>query len=91
MQKEYIIQNPNGIHARPARKIVTTANSFPCAIYLEKDGKRSSAKSLVAVLSLGAKHGDAVLVVAEGEKEEEAVKEIGAIVESVWDETPAGG
>ena len=90
MHNVFTIQNPNGIHARPARKIVITASAYPCEIYLEKNGKRNSAKSLVGVLSTGGKCGDSITVVAEGEGQEEAVKEIGAILETIWDETPDG-
>lgn len=86
MERTYTIQNPTGIHARPAKKIVTTANSFPCSIFLVKNGKRSSAKSLVGVLSVGAKYQDEITVIAEGEQEEIAVNEIGAILAAVSDE-----
>lgn len=86
MEKTFTVQNPTGIHARPAKKIVTTANGFPCSVYLVKNEKKSSAKSLVGVLSVGAKHGDDITVIAEGEQEEAAVNEIGAILEAVTDE-----
>ncbi|GAB2702173.1 HPr family phosphocarrier protein [Paenibacillus thermoaerophilus] len=82
MQAQFTVQNQLGIHARPARKIVQTAAAFPCDIYLEKDGKRVGAKSLVNVLTLGAKYGNVITIIAEGEREEEAVREIGAIIES---------
>ncbi|MFD2615459.1 HPr family phosphocarrier protein [Paenibacillus gansuensis] len=87
MQQTFTIQNPTGIHARPARKLVQAAMAYPCTVQLEKDGKRFSAKSLVGVLSVGAKQGDLITVVAEGERENEAVQEIGAILEAVLDES----
>lgn len=86
MEKTFTIQNPTGIHARPAKKIVTTANAFPCTVHLVKAGKKSSAKSLVGVLSVGAKYQDEITVVAEGEQEAEAVDAIGAILAAVYDE-----
>lgn len=86
MQQIYTIHNPNGIHARPARQIVTSASAYPCAIYLEKEGKRVNAKSLVAVLTMGGKYGDAITVIAEGEQQEDAVEAIGTVLSTVWDE-----
>lgn len=80
MQKIFIIENPTGIHARPARRIVDAAKSFPFDVFLEKDGNRFSAKSLVKVLSLGGKQGDEITVVAEGEGAEAAVNAIGAVL-----------
>ncbi|WP_040952496.1 HPr family phosphocarrier protein [Gorillibacterium massiliense] len=89
-QKDFIIQNPNGIHTRPARKIVTASSAYPCEVFLEKSGKRFSAKRLLSVLSVNGKQGDAITVVTEGEQEQEALNEIGTILELVWDEAPAG-
>jgi len=90
MHNEHVILNPNGIHARPARKIVTTAAGYGCSISLEKDGKRYNAKSLVSVLSMGAKQGDCIRVIAEGDGAEQAAASIGAVLEAVWDEKPVG-
>ncbi|WP_438444035.1 HPr family phosphocarrier protein [Gorillibacterium sp. sgz5001074] len=85
LQHTYVIQNLLGIHVRPAKKIVECASKYPCSVYLELDGKRSSAKSLVAVLSAGAKLGDAVTLVTDGEQEEEAQAVIGALLASSID------
>jgi phosphocarrier protein HPr len=82
MQKSFTIVNPTGIHARPARKIVETAKRFPFDIFLEKDGNQFSAKSLVKVLSVGAKMGDTVTVVAEGEQAEAALDAVGEVLAS---------
>ncbi|ANE46631.1 hypothetical protein SY83_10515 [Paenibacillus swuensis] len=89
MQQTFTVVNTSGIHARPARKVVEAAMAFPCTVHLEKSGggKRFSAKSLVGVLSLGAKHGDAVEVIADGEQAGEAVAAIGAILEAAHDES----
>lgn len=80
MIEHYVIQNLLGLHVRPAKKIVETASRYPCAVFLELNGKRSSAKSLVSVLSIGAKHGDTLALITEGEQEAEAQAEIGALL-----------
>jgi phosphotransferase system HPr (HPr) family protein len=80
MKRQYRLEHQLGLHVRPAKQIVEAAKTFACDIALEKDGKRANAKSLVAVLSLGAKYGEEITVIAEGERAEEAQRMIGAIV-----------
>ncbi|WP_054023729.1 HPr family phosphocarrier protein [Bacillus sp. FJAT-28004] len=83
MKNSFVIQNPFGIHARPARKIVEAAKTFTGAVTLEKDGKSFNAKSLVHVISVGAKLGDSITVSAEGDDAENVVAAIGEILVSV--------
>ncbi|MFF2483978.1 HPr family phosphocarrier protein [Paenibacillus sp. NPDC058071] len=85
MRQDYIIQNPLGIHARPARKIVEAAKAFPCSVTLEKEGRTYNARSLVHVISAGARFGDRVTVAAEGEQAEAAVAAVGHILTSMYD------
>ncbi|GMK37697.1 hypothetical protein PCCS19_07510 [Paenibacillus sp. CCS19] len=80
MQRTFTVENPTGIHARPARKIVEAAKSFDGDVFLEKGGSRFSAKSLVKVLSVGAKQGDAIAVIAEGEGAEAVIDAVGAVL-----------
>jgi len=83
MKKTYTIINGTGIHIRPARKIVEAAQRFSCDSYLIKNGNVFSAKSLVKMISIGAKCGDQIEVWAEGEQAEEAVVAIGVILTSL--------
>ncbi|MCZ8516010.1 HPr family phosphocarrier protein [Paenibacillus filicis] len=87
MQKPYLIRTQLGIHVRPAKQIVQTAAAFECKVLLEKNGKQYNAKSLVSVLSVGAKFGDTVTVITEGNGEAEALQAVGAILESVSEES----
>ncbi|WP_235680241.1 HPr family phosphocarrier protein [Paenibacillus albicereus] len=80
MEKTFIIANPTGIHARPARKIVEAAKGFAGDVHLVKGETRGSAKSLVKVLSIGAKQGDSITVAAEGDGAEAVVDAIGAVL-----------
>lgn len=78
MQKKVVIKNPTGLHARPAAELVKKAGSFPCNVTLVKGEKKSNAKSIISVLSLGVGQNDEITVITEGEKEQEA---LAAIVE----------
>lgn len=64
----------NHLHARPAAVFAQKASELPCFIFLLKDGKKINAKSIINVLSLGAKKDDRVTLVAEGENEAEAIE-----------------
>ena len=80
------VRNPSGLHARPAANFVKAANRFKCDIRianLTRDPKHEvSARSLLAVLTLGVSRGHKVLIVAEGEGSDEAIRALSELVES---------
>ena len=60
------ITNPAGLHARPAATLVDRIRGFDAEIVIEANGRRANARSMTALLSLGAAVGDGVRVVARG-------------------------
>ena len=85
-QKEVTIKNRAGIHARPASLIVQTANNYDSQVYLEKDGTRINAKSIMGIITLGASYKSDLVVSAEGEDEAEAVEALVKLFESRFEE-----
>ncbi|NRF95845.1 HPr family phosphocarrier protein [Paenibacillus frigoriresistens] len=83
MQKEFTIANPLGIHSRPAGDLMKKAKTFPCEVSLIKNDKRVNGKSIVGVLALEMRCGDKVTLVTNGEREQEAMNEIGFMLESI--------
>ena len=73
---EYVITDEVGIHARPAGILAKKAKEYTSKITLTKDGKSAEAQKLMAVMSLGVKKGENVVVSVEGEDEEVAFPEI---------------
>ncbi|MFA9375315.1 MAG: HPr family phosphocarrier protein [Lachnotalea sp.] len=73
MQKfNYVITNPQGIHARPAGLLVKEAQKYEnCNISILKDGKQVDAKKLLQVMSLGIKCGNTIEVIVEGGEQEQ--------------------
>ena len=69
---DYIITDPEGIHARPAGLLVKEASRFQSDIQLKKDGKSGDAKRIFAVMALAAKKGETITVTVSGEDEAEA-------------------
>lgn len=73
-QFQYVINDPIGIHARPAGLLVKAAKALDSAITVEKEGDKSaSATKLMAVMGLGVKGGDTVIVSAEGGDEDASI------------------
>ena len=66
---DYLITNPNGLHARPAGDLVKLANSFKSHISIYKDGKSADAKSILNVMALAIREGETIPLIAEGEDE----------------------
>lgn len=82
MEKEFIIVNEQGLHARPASDLVKLANSFDSNLTLTYNGTSVDLKSIMGVLSLGVKRGTSVLIKADGPDEIEAMKSIQKLLES---------
>ena len=76
VKREMAITNNIGLHARPATFFIQKANTFKSSVWIEKDERRINAKSLLGVLSMVLTDGMEVNIIADGEKEEEAVSEL---------------
>ena len=68
----YRIQDPNGLHARPAGQLATFAKRFTSDIRVGANGKEVDGKRLLALMSLGATHGTQLTFSIYGEDEEHA-------------------
>lgn len=67
---EYVIQEPVGIHARPAGMLNKEARKYKSAILIHHGGKSANVLRLLAVMQLGVKCGETVKVTIEGEDED---------------------
>lgn len=86
MEKTVKILNEEGLHARPAGVFVKTASQFLSEIKIEVNGKRSNAKSIMNLLSLGLKKGNEVKIIANGADEKEAIEALVDLVNSRFGE-----
>lgn len=60
------VLNRLGLHARAAAKIAALANTFRADIFLEKNGAKADARSILDILALGCPQGTEVRLRAEG-------------------------
>ena len=73
-QFEYTINDPLGIHARPAGILVKEAKAFAdTVVTITKNGTTVKATQLMKLMSLGVKQGDVVTVIADGANEDAAI------------------
>jgi phosphotransferase system HPr (HPr) family protein len=76
IEEKIIVNNPHGLHARPAALLVQIANKFDSSVMLEKDGETVDGKSIIAILSLGVNSGSTLNLIIEGIDAKEAFTEI---------------
>ncbi len=65
--QDLIIENRNGLHARPAALFVKTSSRFRSEVWVEKDGEKVNGKSIMGLMMLAAGKGSILRVTAEGE------------------------
>jgi phosphocarrier protein len=67
------IINKNGLHLRLAGEVVKNSSRFMSDIQIEKNTEQINAKSILGVASLGAEYGSELIIIADGEDEDQAI------------------
>jgi phosphocarrier protein HPr len=80
------INHEAGLHARPAALFVQTAGKFASSITVTHGERTANAKSILTVLTLGAKQGSEVTIHAEGDDAQQALDALRELVESNFGE-----
>jgi len=80
------ISNKLGLHARASAKLTKLAGSFPCEVWISRDERRVNAKSIMGVMMLAAGMGSAVQVETSGEREQEAMDSLIALISDKFGE-----
>lgn len=82
-QFNYVINDPLGLHARPAGLLTKLARPYAgTVISVTKGDKTVTASQLLKLMSLGAKNGDEVTVTVEGPEEEAAFEAVKAFFDA---------
>jgi len=72
----YTINDPNGIHARPAGLFVQKMQQFKSIVTVKRDEQCADGKKLFDLMKLRAKYGQTLLIIAEGEDEDVAIETV---------------
>lgn len=82
VSEKVTVTNPSGLHMRPAGLLCKETLKFKSSITIQKGGGIYNAKSVLSVLGACVKNGDEVLLVCEGEDEEDALAHVVELIRS---------
>lgn len=83
----WTVQNPHGLHARPAARLAEALAPFAAELVLEKHGQCANPRSLNQLALLQVRHGDTIRLIADGAQADEALAAFKALAEQHFGET----
>ena len=86
IERHVVVALRTGLQARPAAMFVQEANKFSADIFLEKDGKKVNAKSIMGIMASGISVGTKITIEANGPDEERAIERLTALIEDKFGE-----
>ena len=86
-ERTVVVASKAGLHARPAAVFVKAAAEQPAKVTIRKpDGDPVDASSILSIMTLGVEQGDEVVLSAEGDKADESLDTLVALLERDLDE-----
>ena len=82
VERVFTVRSELGLHARPAGRLASLVGRFDSEITLGRGDEWVSGSSVLSILCLAATQGTILRVRAEGPDAEQAVMELGALIES---------
>lgn len=82
MERQVELTNASGLHARPASVFVAGANKFQSDVFVEVNGKRANAKSILGLLSLAIGKGSTVTIITNGPDDAKALDTLCDLIEN---------
>ena len=86
IERELLVANKLGLHARATAKLVQLLSGFRAAATLSAKGREVNAKSIMGVMLLAAGQGTPVVLRVDGDDEAEAAAAVSALFERLFDE-----
>jgi len=86
IEKNIVIKNELGLHARPAAMFVQIANKYDCDILVKRGNKEVNGKSIMGILTLAAHKDSKILLKAEGPDSQAAITELEILLSGERDE-----
>ncbi|MFP3121764.1 HPr family phosphocarrier protein [Ectobacillus funiculus] len=77
IEEKIVVCLPNGLQARIATEFVHRAAAFSSEIKLGKNGRAVDCKSIMGVMSLAIREGEAITIIANGRDEQAAIVALG--------------
>ena len=86
VEREVMVINRAGVHARPAAKLVQLANQFTSDVTIECNGDRVNGKSIMGIITLGAGYRTMLTIITEGGDEAAASDALAGLVEGKFED-----
>ncbi|MCK4709025.1 MAG: HPr family phosphocarrier protein [Gammaproteobacteria bacterium] len=86
ISQQITIINKLGLHARAASKLVNLSSQYSSSVFLDNNGNRVNAKSIMGVMMLAASKGTEMMLEVDGEDEITCRDEILKLIENRFDE-----
>jgi len=86
LQKEFLIINKLGLHARASALLVKTSSRFNSDVKLAREGVEVNGKSIMGIMMLAASKGSLVRLTVDGADETEAFQTIGELISNGFGE-----
>jgi len=87
VQRELILRNRRGLHARAAARFAAAAEQFESEIEVELNGRRVNGKSIMGLMMLAASCGKTIAVTATGDDAALAIEGIADLVDARFHES----
>ncbi|HEX7815341.1 HPr family phosphocarrier protein [Dyella sp.] len=86
LEKDIVISNKLGLHARASAKLVQLVQSFKSTVWLVSRGREVNAQSIMGVMMLAAGLGTPLTIRADGPDEQNALDAVVALFDRKFDE-----
>lgn len=86
IKQDIEIINKLGLHARASSKLTQTASEFTSEIWIEKNGRKVNAKSIMGVMMLAAAMGSSITLEANGADEQAAMTALETLINDYFGE-----
>ncbi|MDG5786602.1 HPr family phosphocarrier protein [Evansella sp. AB-P1] len=80
IEKTVVVKRKSGLQARPAAMFVQEANRFNSDVFIEREGKKVNAKSIMGIMSLAISTNKEITITVDGNDEEAAMESLIAFI-----------
>jgi len=86
MEKNFVVKNKLGLHARPAALFVQTTSRFRSSVKVRKGEQEVDGKSIMGLMMLAAEEGSIITILVDGPDEHDVVKALESLFVNRFDE-----
>jgi phosphocarrier protein len=86
LEKEIMIINRLGLHARPAAMFVRIASRYRSEVWVEKEGEQINGKSIMGLMMLAAGQGSKLTIRCEGADADKVMEELEELIRKKFNE-----